>query len=198
MTTMTRSIPDAQAERFGHGMCVAMIENNGYHDSDFSGVFAFPAEGGGYTFSRIETGSTRGGGGFVPVEDATEEVLAAYRARREQVLGELAAETEEIQKEVPLVGRRVTIIDPITRGKNKTPDRAQGEVVWRGNGFQQHWQRANGIEPKRVGVKVDGEERVVFLDEYRVRVVGFEDKMCVPKEGDRMVEYVVAASWPHR
>lgn len=189
-----------QVEQYGPGMCVAMIERNGYDDSDFTGVFAVPAEG-GYRFERKETGSTRYGGGYVPVEDATPEVLAAYRARREEVMAGLAAERAEREAKVPSEGKAVTIVNPPTRGKNKVPAGTTGVVARRVlNDYDSRWAIENGHRTYRVRVDLDlprdDSLRSVWLDEDRVRVTGFEDQ-DLPVNMD-MVDAVIAGGWPVR
>lgn len=192
-----RTIPREQAEAFGAGMCVAMIEKNMYHDSYFSGIFAVPAEGGGFTFVTKETGATAFAGGFIPVEDATEEVLVAYRARREEVMESLAAERREREERRPTVGKSVTVVFPPTRGKNKVPAGAAGHVDRRVENDYDSWSRKNsGLRTYRLRVVMEAEDRVVWLDEDRVRVAGFEAEE-LPSNSEA-VDYMVAAAWPAR
>lgn len=179
---------NAQQDEFGQGACVAMIERNGYNDSDFYGIFAVKDED-GYRFVTKATGSTAYGGGYVPQVDATEDVLVAYRARRQEVLDKLAAEREQRLARVPVVGKTVTVVKAVTRGKNKIHLGAVGEVVWRG---EDQYRTTQTYTRYRLGVEFDGVK--VFLDDDRVRVLGFEDEDLGYE--DSAVDYVIAGAWP--
>lgn len=184
----------SQVEQFGAGTCVAMIEKNGYHDSDFYGVFAKSDGEGGYTFEKVMTGSTAYGGGFVPNPDATDEVLTAYRAKRAEVMDGITAARAARAERVPAIGKTVTFVEAITRGKNKTAAGATGTVFYRDvNGYDPMWRIKSGSRTYRVGVEFE-DGRKVFAPESKVRVTGFEDE-DVPNM-DSVVDYVVAAAWP--
>lgn len=207
--------PRAQVEKYGEGKCVAVIEKNGYHDSYFTGVFAVPAVctcspaesltdhdpgcpvPGGWMFTREETGATAYAGGYVPVEDATEDVLAAYRAQRDAAMDRLTAEREAREARMVEAGKPVTVVDPVTRGKNKTAAGDTGVVKRRVvNDFDSSWAKQYGHRTYRVQVEMADDGRVLWMDEDRVRVTGFEDERLPVR--DSQVDYVIAAQWPDR
>lgn len=221
----TKTIPREQAEAYGHGMCVAAIEQNGYHDSYFKGIFAVPVgvpcvahrpEGSNpgpaavldvkpgcsdcdcdhYRFTTKETGATAYGGGFIPVEDADEIVLDAYRARRDEIMESLAAERAEREARIPSEGKPVTIVKPPTRGKNKVPAGTTGVVKRRVvNDFDSRYAKeVSGLRSYRVQVETD--DKVLWLDEDRVRVTGHEAEDL--PISDSQVDYIIAGAWPHR
>lgn len=184
-----------QDREFGPGMCVAVGEHNGYDDSDFYGIFAKPAEGGGFTFSKVTVGSTRHAGGFIPHVDATEEVFAAYEPAREAVFAKMRAERAAEEAKIPTEGKPVTVVKPPTRGKNKMPAGVTGVVKRRvKNQFDSAWAIRHD-QGRTYRLLVDIEERgEVWLDEERVRVQGHEDEEI--GQVFLSVEYLIAASWP--
>jgi hypothetical protein len=193
MDTITRTIPTAQAEKYGHGHCVKMIERNGYDDSDFCGIFAVPTEG-GYRFTWETTGSTRYGGGYVPVADATPEVLEAYKAHRQVQLDRLADEQAAESDRTPFKGKAVTIVRSTCRGKNLVTEGETGTIIWRGeDGYKAQRQDAQGVRYYRVGIQMD-DGRKVFTAEENVRVQGHEGEELGKDLG--YVHGMIAQSWP--
>lgn len=193
----TKTIPAEQAERHGHGMCVAVIERNGYHDSDFTAIFAKPDGFGGYDFVNETTGSTAYAGGYIAHEDATDEVLVAYRDKRASVMANLSAARAEREAKMVDKGKAVTVVKAVTRGKNKVDAGATGTVLAREvNAFDSRWAIATDNRSYRVRVALDHEDRVVWMDEDRVRVTGFEAEDAPVR--DLQVDYIVAGAWPNR
>lgn len=194
---MSAEVISLQEQEFGAGRCVYAGEHNGYDDSDFYGIFAIDAEGGGYRFEKKIVGSTRHAGGFIPRKDATDEVLAAYRVAREAALAKIGEEIAENEAMVPVVGSFVTVIEAVTRGKNKVAAGEAGIVFWRGGNRwgDQYGEKYGRPEQFRVGVELfDGSK--VFLAEYRVQVQGLEGEgKHALRRGD-MVWGLLASSWP--
>ena len=194
MTTSTYT-PQTQADQFGVGNCLAVREHNGYNDSDFSGLFAVPNDDGGLTFTWAETGTTRFAGGYVPHKDITDPaIVAAYTARREQVLAEVATARAAEQEKIPTVGKQVVFVKAITRGKNKTEVGTVATVVARDtNPFDSAWTQRYGHRSYRLKVSVPGKFNF-FTDEDRVRVVGHETEEIGAVYND--IDGLIVGSWP--
>jgi hypothetical protein len=191
-----------QVEKFGAGMCVYRGEKNGYDDSDFYGIFAVPAEPGtefsvkGYHFRNVETGSTRHAGGFIATVDATEEVKEAYRAWVEAQMESIRAERAANDAKIPEVGTAVTVIEAVTRGKNKVAAGEVGVVFWRGGNRYGDMYGAKYDRPLRyrVGIELfDGTK--VFVSEDRVAVQGHEHEERPLPAGHRLWG-LMASTWP--
>lgn len=192
---MSAPVISQQEQEFGVGRCVYAGEHNGYDDSDFYGIFAVPVEGGGFRFEKKIVGSTRHAGGYIPRADATDEVKAAYQVARDAALVRLEADHQDELARVPDKGDAVTIVEPVTRGKNKVAAGEVGVVFWRGGNRygDQYGAKYGRPERFRVGVELfDGDK--VFLSEDKVRVQGRETEAL--GSTDRTVDYLVAGSWP--
>lgn len=197
-TATFRNTPGtAQIDTYGAGTCLAFRERNGYDDSDFFGLFAIKGEDGTYRFEEHQTGSTAFSGGFIAAPDATPEVLAAYRAYRAELIATFHAEHAEKARQFVEQGSKVTVVNPTTRGKNRCEKGETGTVVRRyvqegrtyGSGYG-----AVTIEDVRVQVRLDS-GNIIWLDEERVRVTGFEDTDRIPRR-DRTAEAMVLYTRP--
>jgi hypothetical protein len=143
------------------GQVIRLIENNGYHDSDF---FAIVWDLESNNFKRIEYASTRGGSyknnAFV---DATPEILELVKARQAKNRAEDQAEKDAL---LSIQVEKGKIVEFIGLEKKKAfLNNLQGEVFWIGAGFGYG-------STMRVGVKVD--EKKYFVDLNNVKVVGSE------------------------
>jgi hypothetical protein len=180
------------------GRVLATREKNGYDDSDFLAVVAFDAPDGGYVFGQVETGSTRYAGGFIARPNVTDpDLIAAYEAKRDEVYARLAADRAEAEARNPEVGKTVTIVRPVTRGKNKTEAGVTGTVARKVENT--YGKRYGGYAGKRYRLAVlldePGDARTVWLDDDRVRVQGYESDRDLP-DLSRVVDYVIAEAWP--
>lgn len=187
-----------QIDAFGAGNVLAFTERNGHSDSDFSALYAVRADDGSYSFKWRETATTRFGGGFMCTPDASDEVLSAYRSRRNEVLGQYRAECDDERSRMIEKGATVTVVKARTRGKSPIAAGTQGVVFWRGvdeyaTGAQALRYGQEMLYQYRIGIKVDG--ATVWLPEKSVRVTGREDEPV--GKVDSMIGYLIAGSWPN-
>lgn len=149
------------AETKFEGAVLDTFERNGYDDSDFCAVVVD-----GENVKVVEYASTRYWTYHnQAVVDATPETIATatawYRARWTQFTIEDAHE----QATTVSKGKRVRSL--MTRGKNVG---ITGEVKWHGvDGYRPHY--GGCAAPMRVGIKVDGEQKLRYLPAERVEVI---------------------------
>jgi hypothetical protein len=112
---------------------------------------------------HIEYASTRYGGYGDATPDATPEIIAAAEA----VLAERIATIDIAQSRkaatTPVKGSRVYSLT--RRGKNVG---AEGIVMWRGEKRSRYGTWSYGY---RIGIKVEGETKLRYLDETSVEVI---------------------------
>lgn len=143
-----------------HGLVLELGERNGRDDSDFYARVWNPETGQPLS---IEYASTRGWS--YPnnaTVDATPEVRAAYNAWHEQQAREARARREQLQAALPAKGDRVLI--SAAKGKATEFNGRQGELVWIGADSYNRYGH-------RVGVKVPGQPKAVFLPAGAVRKI---------------------------
>lgn len=142
------------------GAVLGTFERNGYDDSDFLAIVWT-----GEKLTAIEYASTRSWTCHnKAVVDASEDTIRAatewYRAQwREATINNARADAAK-----PTKGRIVRSLT--TRGKNVG---VSGTVKWIGDdGYARVY---SGPVPQRVGIKVDGEQKLRYLPLDRVEVV---------------------------
>lgn len=146
------------------GAVLDTYERNGYHDSDFFAV-VWDAEAGGVR--SILTHSTAWWSGHSgAVVDATEEAWEAARAAILPKVVEALRKLAEEEAVKPYVDRRVRSLT--TRGKNKG---VEGVVRWYGEDRYRPTYRDSTIKHYRVGIAVEGEEKLRYLPVESVEVI---------------------------
>lgn len=143
------------------GRVVRLIERNGYHDSDFYAVVwhgadaARPVETINYGTTSFWTYHNHA------TVDASPEVMAEYTAweaeRREAAWAAQAERDAALAAREPSKGKIVR--STTTRGKNKG---VTGKVMWYGESTY------GGM---RVGIKVEGHQKLTYMDADRVEVI---------------------------
>lgn len=143
------------------GMVLSTHERNGYHDSDF---YARVWDTETASVIEVEYASTRGWTYHNSASvDATAEVLALVAAWKAECAAEQAAKQAAFDAAAPTVGKIVR--STTTRGKNVG---VTGEVRWYGEDKY----NTNRWAPRyRVGVRVDGAAKLVFLSADKVEIV---------------------------
>lgn len=141
------------------GQVVRLMENNGYHDSDFYAIVFIPESN---SFKKIEYASSRGGSyrnnAFV---DASPEIMEMVKAKQAQNRAENQKELDDL---LAIQVEKGKIVEFLGLEKKKSfLNGVQGEVFWLGSGF------GHGSDP-RVGVKVADQK--YFVDLRNVKVVG--------------------------
>lgn len=195
---MNRQIPREQIEVYGAGNCIAFREQNMYHDSYFHGLFAVKddTQPYGYRFEWKETGATAYAGGFCAVPDASHAVLAAYRATREEKVAQIEAEQAENEKRKIEKGKTVIAV----KGR-KVPKGTIGVVMWQGKDAyrpERTWGSGYGavtITHNRIGLKIEGNDKLVYSAEENFRVLGYENEDEYADMG--MVHGLLLQSWPN-
>jgi hypothetical protein len=171
------------ATKLSHeGLCVYDYERNGRDDSDFYMVVWNEEKG---EPEHICFASTRGWSYpcYGSWADATPEVKAKYDAWVKARNEKSARERDEREAKCPRKGKLVTIVNPVTRGKNKCAAGESGVVFWEGpkqsfggsairryNQVQKDWGRSlglhNPVDDLRIGVEFSDGRRV-FIDANR-------------------------------
>lgn len=170
------------------GRVVAVVERNGYDDSDWYATYAVEVDG-GYEFKRALVGTTRfAWDGHLPPVDATDEVFAAYKAQREAVWAKYDAEQAEAKAGTVDKGKRVVVVAG-RKYKGKS-----GEVFWKGED-QYKPSYGSGFKHYRVGVKFDDGEKG-FLPADQCRVEGFDPEVVYSDEPSLGVMQAMLAAWP--
>lgn len=141
------------------GATLATFERNGYDDSDFLAI-VWDAENGTTDVTLYDT--TRFAGGGSATVDATEDVQCAARAHLAAKIAELNVADAYADAIVPVKGDEVRSLT--TRGKNKG---VVGIVKWIGDD-KFNYNRYSATQPKVVGIKVEGEEKLRYLPLERV------------------------------
>lgn len=142
------------------GLVLGTYEHNGYDDSDFIAAVWNPDT---RTIDHIEYDSTRYGGHGSATRDASPETIAQAEAVLAARLAEIDLTQARKDATTPVKGRRVR--STTKRGKNVG---VEGIVMWRGEKRSQYGTWSYGY---RVGIKVDGETRLRYLDETAVEVL---------------------------
>lgn len=143
------------------GRVVRLRERNGYHDSDFYALVwhGVDAE---HPVEEICYGSTSSWTYHNHASvDASPEIMAEYKtweAERWQAAYAARVEAERLQAErEPSKGKHVRSLT--TRGKNVG---VEGVVRWYG---------ASNYGGMRVGIKIEGQSTLVYMDASRVEVI---------------------------
>lgn len=143
------------------GFVLATRERNGYHDSDFYAiVWDDDANEPREIWYATTSGWTYHNGATV---DATPEIRARYNAWRAQRDAEERARAEEEERKRPVKGKTVRSLT--TRGKNVG---ITGKVVWYG---EDRYRSTRWATYYRVGVRVEGEPKLRYIDADRVEVI---------------------------
>jgi hypothetical protein len=129
----------------------------GDDDSDFIAAVWNPYT---HTIDHIEYDSTRYGGHGSATPDATPDTITQAEAVLTARLAEIDLAQAHKDATTPTKGRRVR--STTKRGKNVG---VEGIVMWRGEKRSQYGTWSHGY---RVGIKVDGETRLRYLDETSV------------------------------
>jgi hypothetical protein len=134
---------------------VGTYEHNGYHDSYFYSIIFDVATG---KFGAVETGSTAYSGGC-KVPAATTDILDAARVRLVEIITDVNLAAARANRYAPT--KNAVVRSLTTRGKNVG---VIGTVKWIGD---------NDYRPgeKRVGIKVEGETKLRYLDATRVEAL---------------------------
>lgn len=175
------------------GRVLTWREDNGYNDSDF---LALVQEDDG-SFGWIEYASTRYYGGcFAAKPDATEQVLAAYRAYWER----LKANATKAREEREALSARIGTPVKITRSRKYKGE--TGTVKWWG---VDQYKSNRHSKAFRAGVVLDSTGEMVFVPAayLQVEVNGGWSKIANSAEsqmsplGNRTAEEWVLSQYPH-
>ena len=171
--------------------CVSWYERNGYDDSDFGAVYW-----NGETFVSEIVGSTRYYGGNIPRGNADENLKFQYEIWRNVKLAFFRNARENELRRAIVKGAYVTVIESVTRGKNKIAAGEAGIVFWSEIVNHDPYGREWG-KKRRAGILVtdeNGNEKKIYIDASRIRVQGFEDEN-LPLEND-VAQLAFAMSYP--
>lgn len=143
------------------GAVLATYERNWADDSDF---YAIVWDRDAQDFRHVEYATTRGwtyhNGATV---DATPEVIAEAEQKLAEILTERGIGAAHREADKPVKGRTVESLT--TRGKNVG---VKGVVKWYG---EDAYRSTSWMTYYRVGVKVDGEDKLRYLPAEKVRVI---------------------------
>lgn len=179
-----------QVERYGAGRVVAVRERNGYHDSDFYAMVAVDRAEGGYDFRWEMTGSTAWASEMLDaVVDATPEVFEAYRVAREAAIERDMERRARERAAMAEIGSTVVVVEPVTRGANKTEAGAVGTVKAVAAGRQSRYGTWRG--PDRIRVEMESGQEI-WIDRSRIVVQGFEEY----GPGWEVQPWGIGAGWP--
>ena len=188
-------VPDNAEE--AKGRTLFMREQNGYNDSDFSGLFYDPAL---EKFGWATTGSTAYSGGFIPRPDAADDIVDKYEVAYNEAYDRYYAEVNDYLAKVPDVGKEVKVVGG-RKHKNKV-----GKVVWFGDDA---YSSSRWMVSHRIGVLTeDGERFFVSAEQVEVKVNGeyVEAEGTSTSTGlggsfggshDKFLGYLFASSWPN-
>lgn len=152
-------------------------EYNGYDDSDFYAIVWDDENG---RMRNVEYGSTRYANSARVTEDITEDQATKARAWLRPLLVKEIAKAEEIR--VHRVEHGAQVRSLTARGKNVG---ITGEVKWIG---KDRYQR--GLE--RVGIQVEGEEKLRFMNEHQVERVDIAaiDTEAIERHADALLSTI--------
>lgn len=142
------------------GLVLGTYERNGGTDSDFIAATWNPDTN---TVDHIEYDSTRYGGHATATTDASSDIIAQAEAVLAAHISEIDIAQANKDARTPVKGRRVR--STTTRGKNVG---IEGTVMWRGEKRSRYGTWSYGY---RIGVRVDGETGLRYLDETAVVVI---------------------------
>lgn len=143
------------------GLVLGTFERNGYNDSDFIAAIWNPQTD---RIEYIEYDSTRYGGYGSATPDATHDIIASAERYLADVIAKGAIDRAVQAANTPVKGSRVRSLTK--RGRNVG---IEGTVMWCGEQRSRHGTWSYG---HRVGVKVDGETRLRYLDQRSVELIG--------------------------
>lgn len=142
------------------GLVLGTTERNAYDDSDFVAAVWNPDT---EAVEYVTYDSTRYAGGGSATVDAGPDVVAKATAFMAARIAEINVAKAREDAMTPVKGRRVR--STTTRGKNTG---VEGVVMWRGEKRSRFGTWSYGC---RIGIKVDGETRLRYLDDTSVVVL---------------------------
>lgn len=158
------------------GLVLGTCEHNGYNDSDFVAAVWNPDT---YKIEYIEYDSTRYAGFGTATVDATPDVVNMAELVLANRIAEMALDQARKDAATPTKGRRVR--STTTRGKNVG---VEGVVMWRGEKRSRYGTWSYGY---RIGIRVEGEPKLRYLDEDSVEVLDqpLVDDVAIADRADR-------------